>query len=90
MLRPGTRTLYTIGVIDIGEKIMSLIVCIDINDNAAFDGDLDCDVNGDLDGDVVGDLDGDVAGDLDGDVAGDGDLEKEEKAKCIGESVSTE
>ena len=61
---------------------MSLIVCIDINDNAAFDGDLDCDVNGDLDGDVVGDLDGDVAG--------DGDLEKEEKAKCIGESVSTE
>ena len=82
MLRPGTRTLYTIGVIDIGEKIMSLIVCIDINDNAAFDGDLDCDVNGDLDGDVVGDLDGDVAG--------DGDLEKEEKAKCIGESVSTE
>ena len=61
---------------------MSLIVCIDINDNAAFDGDLDGDVNGDLDGDVVGDLDGDVAG--------DGDLEKEEKAKCIGESVSTE
>ena len=46
----------------------------DIGDGDTFDGDVGRDVDGDLDGD---------------DNELDGNLEKEEKAKCIGEGIST-